>query len=69
MSKYRERWQGRADLTGCRGMHGWERKGMDETEVDSLCTATAALKKREMKITPYSMMDGRNSIIRGASHF
>lgn len=50
-------------------MHRWERKAMDETEVDLLCTATAALEKREMKITPYSLMDGRNSIMRGAGHF
>lgn len=73
MSKYREHWQGRADLTACGVMHGWERKAVDEAEVrrrlDLLCTATAALEKREMKITPYGLMDGRNSIMRGAGHF
>jgi len=54
-------------------MHWWERKAMDEAWVrrrlDLLSTAAAALEKREMKISPYSLMDGRNSIMRGAGHF
>lgn len=50
-------------------MHGWERKAEVEGRLDLLCTATAALEKREMKINPYSLIDGRNSIMSGTGHF